>query len=106
MNKVIIIGRLNNTNELKMSNSNLEILDFMIEGIKVKAFGELANRIKNMKPQIVYAEGNLKLRDYTNKEGKTFPIQELIINKIEEIKQDNWESAKEVVIDPDELPFY
>ena len=56
--------------------------DYDIEGIKVKAFGELATRVKNMKPQIVYAEGNLKLRDYTNKEGKTFPIQELIDLKL------------------------
>lgn len=105
MNKVILIGTLNNTNEIKMSNNNLEILDFMIEGIKVKAFGELATKIKSLKG-IVYGEGNLKLRDYTNKEGKTFPIQEIVINKVEEVQPDKWESAKEVKIDPDELPFY
>lgn len=105
MNKVILIGTLNNTNEIKMSNNNLEILDFMIEGIKVKAFGELATKIKSLKG-IVYGEGNLKLRDYTNKEGKTFPIQEIVISKLEEVQPDKWESAKEVKIDPDELPFY
>ena len=105
MNKVILIGQLNNTNEIKMSNNNLEILDFMIEGIKVKSFGELANKVKSLKG-IVYGEGNLKLRDYTNKDGKTFPIQEIVLNKVELIQVDKWESAKEVVIDPDELPFY
>ena len=105
MNKVILVGTLNNTNEIKMSNNNLEILDFMIEGIKVKAFGELATKVKSLKG-IVYGEGNLKLRDYTNKEGKTFPIQEIVISKLEEVQPDKWESAKEVKIDPDELPFY
>lgn len=105
MNKVILIGTLNNTNEVKMSNNNLEILDFMIEGIKVKAFGELATKTKSLKG-IVYGEGNLKLRDYTNKDGKTFPIQEIVISKLEEVQPDKWESAKEVKIDPDELPFY
>lgn len=89
-----------------MSNNNLEILDFMIEGIKVKAFGEIATKIKSLKPSVVYGEGIIKLRDYTNKDGKTFPIQEIVINKIEEIQLDKWESAKEVKIDPDELPFY
>ena len=105
MNKEILIGQLNNTNEITMSNNNLEILDFMIEGIKVKAFGELANKVKSLKG-IVYGEGNLKLRDYTNKDGKTFPIQEIVLNKVEPIQADKWESAKDVVIDPDELPFY
>lgn len=106
MNKVILVGRLNNTNEVKMSNNNLEILDIMIEGIKAKVFGELVAKVKNMYG-LVYAEGSLKLRDYTNKEGKTFPIQELIINRVEPIEhQEKWGSAKEVVIDPDDLPFY
>ena len=109
MNKVILIGQLNNTSELKITNNHLEILEFLIEGIKVKAFGELAKKIKEMKPNIVYGEGQIKLKDFTNKEGKTYPIQEIIINRVEEIGKkaiDNWESAKQVVIDPDELPFY
>lgn len=107
MNKVILVGQLNNTNEVKMSNNNLEILEFLIEGIKVKSFGELATKVKSMQPTLVYAEGQIKLKDYTNKEGKTFPIQELIINRVEPIEhQEKWGSAKEVVIDPDDLPFY
>ena len=109
MNKVILIGQLNNTNELKMTTNHLEILEILVEGIKCKAFGETAKKIKEMKPTIVYAEGQLKLKDYTNKEGKTFPIQEVVINKLEPIEKkpiDRWESGKEVVIDPDDLPFY
>ena len=105
MNKVILVGQLNNTNEVKMSNNNLEILDIMVEGIKAKVFGELVAKVKSMQG-LVYAEGNLKLRDYTNKEGKTFPIQELIINKVEELQKTKIESPKEIVIDPDDLPFY
>lgn len=108
MNNVTIVGNLNNTNEVKMYN-NLEILEFMIDGIKIKAFKELATQVKNIKPQIVYAEATIKLRDYTNKDGKTYPIQELVLKKIKEIQQtsvDNWESAKDTPIPQEELPFY
>lgn len=120
MNKLLIVGHINNNNEVKMSTNNLEILEFMIDDIKVKAFGKLAVKAKDLKG-LVYAEGTISVRDYTNKDGKTYPIQDIAINKIETLEQvsdkeetqaivhntiNNWESAKEVVIDPDELPFY
>ena len=108
MNNVIIVGTLNNSEEIKMfGENNTEILEFKVEGIKCKAFGKLATEIKNMKG-IVVVNGEITLRDYTNKDGKTFPIQEIVIKKAKGLEKpvDNWGSPKEVVIDPDELPFY
>lgn len=121
MNKVILIGNVNNNNEIKMSANNLEIMEFSIDEIKVKAFGKLAVKCKDLKG-LVCADGNISVRDYTNKDGKTYPIQEVLVNKIESLDKneeeipkeetketntnDKWESAREIVIDPDELPFY
>lgn len=120
MNKVFLIGNIDNKEELKMSNDNLEILNFSIDEIKVKGFGKLAVKAKGLNG-LVYAEGTISLRDYTNKDGKVVKIQDIAINKIESLMQvtereeekaiaqnsiNNWESAKEIVIDPDELPFY
>lgn len=112
MNKILLVGHIDSSNEIKMSTNNLEILEFMIDDIKVKAFGKLAVKAKDLKG-LVYAEGSVSVRDYTNKDGKTFPIQDIAINKIDSLEQEKdkeettkWESAKEIVIDPDELPFY
>lgn len=108
MNNVILIGLLNNSEELKMfGDSNTEILEFKVEGIKCKAFGKLAIEIKNMKGMVV-VNGEITLRDYTNKEGRTYPIQEIVAKKIKSLEKpvDKIESPKDVVIDPDELPFY
>lgn len=114
MNKILLVGSIKDNDEIKMSSNNLEILEFSIDDIKVKAFGKLAVKAKDLKG-LVYAEGSVSVRDYTNKEGKTFPIQDIAINKIDSLEQEKedikeettkWESAKEIVIDPDELPFY
>lgn len=108
MNNVILIGLLNNSDEIKMYGDNsTEILEFKVEGIKCKAFGKLANEIKNMKGMVV-VNGEIILRDYTNKEGRTYPIQEIVARKIKSLEKpvDKIESPKDITIDPDELPFY
>lgn len=132
MNKVFLVGNINNNNEIKMSNNNnLEIIEFNIDDIKVKGFGKLAVKAKDLSG-LVYAEGTISVRDYTNKDGKTYPIQDIAINKIESLMQvsekeeakaiaqnsiNTWESAKDMEINPDdyfktddispdELPFY
>lgn len=132
MNKVFLVGNINNNNEIKMSNNNnLEIIEFNIDDIKVKGFGKLAVKAKDLSG-LVYAEGTISVRDYTNKDGKTYPIQDIAINKIESLMQvsekeeakaiaqnsiNTWESAKDMEInpddyfnkneiDPEELPFY
>ena len=121
MNKVLLVGNISNNNEIKMSgNNNLEIIEFNIDDIKVKTFGKLAVKTKELNG-LVYAEGNVSNRDYTTKDGRTIKIQDIAISKIESLKQvsekeekqgivqnniNTWESAKDIVIDPDELPFY
>ena len=120
MNKVILIGSIDSSGEIRMSNNNLEILEFMIDDIKVKAFGKLAVKAKDLKG-LVYAEGSISLRDYTNKDGKVVKIQDIAINKLESLMQvtekqeaeakventiNNWDSAKDMDITPEDLPFY
>lgn len=122
MKKVIIVGKIENNTEVMMSKNNLEIIEYKIDGIKVKSFGKVANTAKSLSG-IVTADGTIDLRDYTNKDGKTYPIQEIIISKIEglaEQPKDNFDitpsdfssgetkipSAKEIEISPEELPFY
>ena len=105
MNNVIICGTLNNTDEIKMSTNNLEILEFKVEGIKCKAFGKLANDIKNMKGQVIVS-GEINLKDYTNKDGRTYPIQEIVIKRAKQKSVDQIESPKDIPIDEKELPFY
>ena len=120
MNKIFIVGNIDNNTEIKMSGNNLEILEFTIDEIKVKTFGKLAVKAKDLKG-LVYAEGSISIRDYTNKEGKTFKIQDIAISKLESLLQvtekqetqaiaqnsiTNWDSFKDVEIDDSELPFY
>lgn len=119
MNKILIVGNIKPT-EIKMSTNNLEIMEFSIDDIKVKAFGKLAVKAKDL-TGLVYAEGSVSVRDYTNKEGKTYPIQDISINKIDSLMQvsekeeaeaiaqnniNNWDNPKDIVIPEDELPFY
>ena len=84
MNNVIICGTLNNTDEIKMYK-DLEVLEFKVEGIKCKAFGKLANEIKNMKGMVIVS-GEINLKDYTNKDGRTYPIQVTIVYTTKGIK--------------------
>lgn len=130
MKKVIIVGTIDNSGEVKLSQNNLEILEYTIDDIKVKSFGKVVEEVKK-KNGLVIADGTIQVREYTNKDGKTFNIQEVIINKVESVQTkkevdnfevDNFEkdvtpkdfdsgvskipSAKEIEIDPEELPFY
>ena len=122
MKKVIIIGKIDNSGEVKMTQNNLEILEYTIDDIKVKSFGKVVEEVKK-KNGIVIADGTIQAREYTNKDGKTFNIQEVIINKVESIKTnevDNFDikpsdfssgkseipSPKEITFDEEELPFY
>lgn len=104
MNNVIICGTLNNTEEIKMYK-DLEVLEFKVEGIKCKAFGKLANEIKNMKGMVIVS-GEINLKDYTNKDGRTYPIQEIVIKRAKQKSVDQIESPKDIPIDEKELPFY
>ena len=104
MNIAVLIGELNNSEEIKMFK-NLEVLEFKVNGIKCKAFGKLANEIKSMKGQVV-ATGEITLRDYTNKDGRTYPIQEIVIKRAKQNSVDKISSPKDIPVDDRELPFY
>lgn len=124
MKKVILVGLIDNSGEVKMSQNNLEILEYMIDDIKVKSFGKVVEEVKK-KNGLVIADGTIQVREYTNKDGKTYNIQEIIINKVESIKskeEDNFEkeitpsdfepgasklpSPKDMTFDEDDYPFY
>lgn len=116
MKKVIIVGKIENNTEIKVTDKNLEIIEYTIDGLKVKSFGKVAEQAKSLSG-IVTADGTIQMRDYTNKEGKTYRIQETLINKIEGLEEqpkDNFDKksnfdlpgAKEIEIEPEELPFY
>ena len=117
MNKVFLVGNISKNNEVKMSSTNVEIIEFYIDDIKVKAFNKLAVKCKDLKG-LVCADGNISVRDYTNKDGKTYPIQEVLITKIEALEKEETPKGEQqesisqikggnnIVIDPDELPFY
>ena len=118
INKVFLVGNVSKNDEVKMSSTNVEIIEFYIDDIKVKAFNKLAVKCKDLKG-LVCADGNISVRDYTNKDGRTYPIQEVLITKIEALekeeetpKEEHQESisqikgGNDIIIDPDELPFY
>lgn len=122
MKKVILVGKIENNTEIKVTDKNLEIIEYTIDDLKVKSFAKVAEQAKSLSG-IVAADGTIQMRDYTNKEGKNFKIQEVLINKIEglgEQPKDNFDitpsdfssgeskipSAKEIEIEPEELPFY
>lgn len=121
MRVITIIGKIENNTEIKMAK-DLEIMEYTIDDLKVKSFGKVAQTAKSFSGTVV-GTGEVKNRDYTNKEGKTYNIQEIIINKIEQLEEqpkDNFdikpsdfapgktrlESAKEMEHDDENLPFY
>ena len=121
MKKVILVGNIENNTEIMMSKNNLEIIEYKIDGVKVKSFGKVATTAKSLSG-IVVGDGTIDLRDYTNKDGKTYPIQEILINKIEGLEEqpkDNFDikpsdfapgkttiEPKQMEFDEEELPFY
>lgn len=121
MKIVTLIGNISNNTEIKMVK-DLEIMEYTIDDMKVKSFGKIAQTAKSYSG-VVVGTGEIKERQYTNKEGKTYNINEVIVNKIEQLEQtpkDNFdikpsdfstgktrlESAKEMEHETEELPFY
>jgi len=117
MRKVILIGKIDNNKGLKISQNDIEIVEYTIDDIKVKSFGKLAIKASNI-TGLVVADGTIDIREYTNKDGKTYNIQDILINKIEQL-EDNFdvkpsdfapgkskiESPKQMTFDDEELPF-
>lgn len=126
MKKVLLVGIIDNSGEVKVSQNNLEILEYKIDDIKVKSFGKVVEEVKK-KSGLVIADGTIQVREYTNQEGKTYNIQDIVISKVESIKTkeeeiDNFEkdvkpsdfepgasklpSPQQMTFDEDDYPFY
>lgn len=122
MKKVILVGNIENNTEIKLSQNDLEILEFTIDEVKVKAFGKVAKTAKSLSG-LVIADGTIQIRDYTTKDGRNITLQEIIINHIEgtsgepkdnfDVKPSDFapgkttiEPAKDMEFDDEQLPFY
>ena len=123
MRIVTIIGNITDNNEVKLSsNNNLEIIEYKIDGTKVKSFGKVANTAKDL-IGLVVGNGTITDRDMTTKDGRNYVLQEIVINKIDSLKQkevDNFDikpedfapgkseipAPKQMEFDEEELPFY
>lgn len=130
MNVIAIDGRLTRDPEVKMKD-NKEILLFTIASQRDKehsdfieciAFDNNAKFISDYfkKGSGINIIGSLRQSTFQNKEGKTQSITRVLVNtislpikpkeehKIDENKviETKWESAKDIPIDEDELPFY
>ena len=127
MNKVILIGRNTKDIELKQTFSGTSAIEFSIavrrafknvngdiesDFFTCIAFGKQAETISKYvkKGDQVAVEGRLQTRSYTNKEGKTIYVTEIIVENCEFLqpkKQEEkpqWEEIKDGT--PfDDLPF-
>ena len=107
-----------------MTNSNNEILNFglavqrdkeVTDFINISAFGKTAQLINKYckKGDKLLIEGNLRQQNYTDKDGKNRSVTSVNVDKVEFIsakkeepkKNDGWESAKNIEIKDDDLPF-
>jgi len=118
MKIVTIVGNITDNNEVKLSsNNNLEIIEYKLDGTKVKSFGKVANTAKDLNG-LVIGTGTITDRNMTTKDGRSYVAQEIVINKLESLnkQEDNFDikptgkseipSPKEITFDEEELPFY
>ena len=96
MNRVIMIGRNTKDLELKQLNSGASVIEFSIavkrpfkndesDFFNCVAFSKTAETISRYvkKGDLIGIEGRLQTRSYTNKEGRTINVTEIIVENIE-----------------------
>lgn len=136
MNKIYLIGRITSELELKETKNGKYVTTFNLavdrgtkdnEGnritdfIKCYVFNKNAENITKYqkKGNKISVVGKLQIDNYTDKNGNNRTTTYVMVEELEflekvekkETKNDNfgksgWESAKEIEISPDELPFY
>lgn len=79
--RVVIVGNVESRERKKVNDKNLAEFHVAGVGLKLNAWGDLA--VKVPESGIVMVEGNLKTRDYTNKEGQPRQSTEITISSIE-----------------------
>lgn len=130
MNKVIIIGRNTKDIELKTTGAGTSVVEFSVavdrtfknangerecDFFNCVAFSKLAETISRYvkKGDKIGIDGRLQTRNYTNREGKTVYVTEIIVENVEflqtkkeEQKPITYSDANFEEVAPDEdLPF-
>lgn len=127
MNVIILDGRLVKDIELKVTQSNKQIASFTIASqrdkehsdfIECVAFDNNAKFISEhfKKGDGINIQGSLRQTLYETKDGKKVSSTNVLVNNVffpirpKKEKTDNtntvWESAKNMQLEPDDLPFY
>ena len=124
MNKVIMTGRNTKDLELKQLTSGTSVIEFSIavkrpfkndesDFINCVAFSKTAETISRYvkKGDLIGIEGRLQTRSYTNKEGRTINVTEIIVENVEFLQPKKQEEPKQAEqweeLDPfsNDLPF-
>lgn len=128
MNKIILIGRLVNDNELKVLNNGTNYVQGTIavnrnyknsEGnyeadfIDFSAFGLTAELINKyfVKGDRIGIIGRLQSRSYTNQQGQKIIVREVIVENVEflqekkKVTQPSTEDVNNYTLPEDDLPF-
>lgn len=135
INKIILVGRLGNDPELKFTASGNSVTNFSIatnDGTKenpqvnwhrIVVFGKQAEVCSKhlAKGRLVYVEGRIQYRQFTDKEGISRQIAEVIASKVQfldknggtktdelsksEISEEPKSTELEYEIDENDLPF-
>lgn len=126
MNKVILTGRLTRTPEMRRTDSGMAVGRFTIANnkgygekqkttfVNIVTFAKTAENcdrflVKGSKVAIV---GELEIRQYTDNEGHTRYMTEVIANEVEFLSEkgqangsDGFDEPTEIEIEDNELPF-
>lgn len=99
--------------------------EYEVDYINCRCWNKTAENLCNYqdKGSFIIVEGSIRVENYTDKDGNNRYLTYVLANNIEYTSKkqvsekqeaqamvqntiNNWESGKDVVIDPDELPFY
>jgi single-strand DNA-binding protein len=99
--------------------------DYEVDYINCRCWNKTAENLCNYqdKGDLIIVEGSIRVENYTDKDGNNKYATYVLANNIEYTSKkqvsekqeaqalaqnsiNNWDSGKEIVIDPDELPFY
>lgn len=99
--------------------------EYEVDYINCRCWNKTAENLCNYqdKGSFIIVEGSIRVENYTDKDGNNRYTTYVLANNIEYTSKkqvsekqeaqalaqnsiNNWDSGKEIVIDPDELPFY
>lgn len=99
--------------------------EYEVDYINCRCWNKTAENLCNYqdKGDLIIVEGSIRVENYIDKDGNNRYLTYVLANNIEYTSKkqvsekqeaqalaqnniNNWDSGKEIVIDPDELPFY